>query len=306
MIPSLSRSTVCMLLALTAWAGNALYAWGTLDGPLKYWSPAIVAGAMIAYLVIHGRQRYSGAQLLGFAVIVFLVGWFFETLSVLTGFPFGNYHYTELMAPFLGHVPVSVMPAYCVMGYASWSMARILLNRMHGEADAVLRFAAPAVAALLMVVWDLSMDPLRATVEQRWVWLDGGPHFGVPMENYFGWALVTWIMFQAFALFIAPGSPAATRLPAREVRRYWLSVPVIYAAFAVEYVLNPLLFEESGRVAMVEGIELPVGDIYAEVAVLAATSMLPLALLGALFVRRAFSAGEGTGHAASLPVRRGR
>nr|WP_246188704.1 carotenoid biosynthesis protein [Nitratireductor arenosus] len=242
---------------------------------------------MIAFFVIHGRQLYSGRQLLAFAVTVFLVGWFFETVSVLTGFPFGNYHYTELMAPFLGHVPVSVMPAYCVMGYVSFSMARILLNRIGGRPDAMLRFGVPVVASLLMVAWDLSMDPLRATIEQRWVWLDGGPHFGVPVENYFGWAFVTWIMFQAFTLFLGRG--AANRLvpPSAETVRYWLSVPVIYLAFAVEYVLNPVFGATGARAVAVNGLEIPVAEIEAEIAFLTATTMIPLAFLAIARLRRA-------------------
>ncbi|MVA98169.1 carotenoid biosynthesis protein [Nitratireductor sp. CAU 1489] len=284
---TVATPTICLALAFAAWAGNALYAAGEPGGELKYWSPALVAGAMIAFFVIHGRQLYSGRQLLAFAVTVFLVGWFFETVSVLTGFPFGNYHYTELMAPFLGHVPVSVMPAYCVMGYVSFSMARILLNRIGGRPDAMLRFGVPVVASLLMVAWDLSMDPLRATIEQRWVWLDGGPHFGVPVENYFGWAFVTWIMFQAFTLFLGRG--AANRLvpPSAETVRYWLSVPVIYLAFAVEYVLNPVFGATGARAVAVNGLEIPVAEIEAEIAFLTATTMIPLAFLAIARLRRA-------------------
>ncbi|PSM16886.1 MULTISPECIES: carotenoid biosynthesis protein [Nitratireductor] len=281
-----ATATICLVLAFAAWAGNAFYAAGVPGGELKYWSPALVAGAMIAFFVVHGRQLYSGRQLLAFAVTVFLVGWFFETVSVLTGFPFGNYHYTELMAPFLGHVPVSVMPAYCVMGYVSFSMARILLNRLGGRPDAVLRFGVPIAASLLMVVWDLSMDPLRATIERRWVWLDGGPHFGVPIENYFGWAFVTWIMFQAFTLLLGRGRAKTLALTPAETARYWLSVPIIYLAFAVEYVLNPVFAASGAQAVSVNGLEMAAGEIEAQVALLTATTMLPLAVLAIARLRR--------------------
>ncbi len=280
-------ATTCMTLAFAAWTGNALYAAGAPGSGLKYWSPALVAGAMIAFFVIHGRQLYSGRQLLAFAVTVFLVGWFFETVSVLTGFPFGNYHYTELMAPFLGHVPVSVMPAYCVMGYVSFSMARILLNRLGGRPDAVLRFGVPIAASLLMVVWDLSMDPLRATIERRWVWLDGGSHFGVPVENYFGWAFVTWIMFQAFTLLLGRGRAKSLALTPAETARYWLSVPIIYLAFAVEYVLNPVFAASGARAVSVNDLEMAAAEIEAQIAFLTATTMLPLAIFAVVRLRRA-------------------
>lgn len=276
----------CLGLGLAAWFGNALYALGAPGGLLKEWSPALVASAMIAYLVVHGRRTYSGRQLLSFVVLVFLIGWFFETVSLMTGFPVGNYHYTELMAPFLGHVPVSVMPAYCVMGYASWSMARLLLARTEWSPDNVLRFGVPVLAAMLMVVWDLSMDPLRATVEGRWVWSGGGVHFGVPLENYIGWAFVTWIMFQSFALvYTSRYEPPARRVPASARRYLWLSVPLVWAAFAGEYLLNPFVSERVDFV-MVDGAVMSVAEIFASIAFLTATTMLPLALLGVFAAMR--------------------
>ena len=286
---------VCLGLGLAAWIGNALYALGEPDGLLKAWSPALVAGAMIAFLVIHGRRTHSGRQLFVFVLTVFLVGWFFETVSVMTGFPFGNYHYTGIMGPFVGHVPVSVMPAYCVMGYASWSLARLLLARTDMEADAAFRFGVPALAALLMVVWDLSMDPLRATVEGRWVWLDGGPHFGVPVANFFGWALVTWIMFQSFALIVsARPEPPARPLPAGARGLYWMSVPVVWAAFAGEYLLNPLIAPDAHTV-LVEGAGVPAAELFGAIALLTATTMMPAALLGVFAALRLAAAGGEAG-----------
>jgi putative membrane protein len=281
-----SNVTACIVLALVAWIGNGLYAFGDSGGALKYWSSALVAGAMIGFLIVHGRIIYTQRQLLGFTVAVFAVGWMFETLSVISGFPFGNYHYTDAMAPFLGNVSVYVLPAYWVMGYVSWSMSRILLNRLDAEVDATLQFGAPVLASGLMVLWDLSMDPLRATVEQRWIWQDGGPHLGVPIANYFGWAFVTWVMFQSFAILLTFwGRNTATPAPA-VARRYWLSVPLIYVAFAVEYLVNPIAAAGSQATVAVNGIPTPVIGIFTVVAQLTAVTMIPVALLAAFLVMK--------------------
>ena len=294
-----ARGSLCVALALAACAGNAVYAFGGPGGAIKYWSPAIVASALIGFTIVHGRGSYSGRILLTFAVTVFLVGWSFETLSVLTGFPFGNYHYTPPMAPFLGHVPVFVMPAYCVMGYVSWSMARIFLSRTNGETDALLRWGAPIVAAALMVVWDLSMDPLRATVEQRWIWLDGGGHLGVPFENYVGWALVTWVMFQSFAVLLPRRTPVDAPRPAGTLG-YWLSVPLAYASFATEYLLNPFFAGDTAAAVLVNGAPTPVADIFGQVAIISAATMVPLALLAAVLTWRSWHAAADAPAAAVL------
>jgi uncharacterized membrane protein len=291
----LTGGSLCLAFAFAACVGNAVYAFGEPGGVLKQWSPALVAGALTAFMLVHGRRMYQGRLLLSFATSVFLVGWVFESLSILTGFPFGSYHYTELMAPFLGHVPVFVMPAYCLMGYVAWSMARILVGRLQGGADRVLRWVCPLVAAALMVVWDLSMDPLRATVEQRWVWRGGGTHFGVPLENYLGWAFVTWMMFQAFALALPRRVDAGASTGPRRALRYRLSVPLAYASFTAEYLLNPFVAAQAGDIVLVNGSTVPLPQFYAEVAVLAASTMLPLALLAAVLAWRADAAVVGTG-----------
>ena len=231
---------LCLFLVALAWLGNAIYAWGEPDGLLKKYSPALVASAMIAFVLLHGSHQWGKRRVLSFAVTIFCVGWAFETLSIHTGFPFGNYSYGENMWPFFGHVPVAVMPAYWVMAYVCWSLALLLRKRINGPMDRNFIIGVPIIGAMLMVVWDLSMDPLRAIAEQRWHWHDGGSYFGIPLTNFFGWFFVTWVMFQIFAfLVLKTGCNAPSRI-AVDNRKYWLSVPLMYLAFPMEYLLNPI------------------------------------------------------------------
>ena len=275
---TINSGRVCLLLVAAAWIGNALYAAGVPDGWLKMYSPALVAAAMIYFLIYHGRRAEGGPSIFRFVIAVFLIGWIFETVSIRIGIPFGHYHYTDLMWPFLGHVPVSVMPAYCVMGYVSWATARCIVGLGHRSARLLSAIALPVLAAALMVIWDLSMDPLRATVEGRWVWHNGGPHFGIPLLNFVGWFVVTLMMFSAYALFRSTGS-APERPPDEETNlAFRLSAPLMYLAFPVEYCLNPFWSQDVSVVAVNDAL-VPVADIQADVAALTATTMLPIAIL---------------------------
>jgi hypothetical protein len=47
------------------------------------------------------------------------------------------------------------------------------------------------------------MDPLWSTVIHAWIWHDGGPWFGVPVSNYFGWYLTCLVFYLGFALYLA-------------------------------------------------------------------------------------------------------
>lgn len=266
-------------LPLIAWAGNALYALGEPHGWIKEYSPALVASALIAYVILHGRQRYGWHVLGRFVLIVFAIAWIFETMSVITGFPFGNYHYTEVMAPYLWHVPVFVLPAYALMGYASWSLATLLLQRRDATPDLLTCLLAPLLAAAAMTAWDLSMDPLRATFEGRWIWLDGGAHLGVPTSNYFGWFGVTWLMFQSFAAYLWWRSERCLPKPVQS-RIYWASVPLAYSAFAGEYLLNPFVGTASQEMVLINHAFAPAHALFTQVAWLCGVTMIPLALLG--------------------------
>lgn len=272
-------------LPLIAWAGNALYALGEPQGWIKDYSPALVASALIAYVFLHGRARYGGRALGRFVLIVFVIAWISETISMITGFPFGNYHYTEIMAPYLWHVPVFVLPAYALMGYASWSLACLVLDRCSAHPDRFALLGVPLLAATAMVIWDLSMDPLRATLEGRWVWLDGGAHLGIPISNYLGWFGVTWLMFQSFAayLYLRP----ERRFPKLvRSRLYWASVPLAYSAFAGEYLLNPVVGSSQLELIRINQTLVPASSLYADVAALCLFTMIPLAALGLVMALR--------------------
>jgi putative membrane protein len=62
-----------------------------------------------------------------------------------------------------------------------------------------------------MVAWDLAMDPIWATFAKAWIWRDGGPYFGVPVSNFFGWFLKIYVIYQAFAFYVRGTRPAVSR-----------------------------------------------------------------------------------------------
>jgi uncharacterized membrane protein len=132
-----------------------------------------------------------------------------------TSLPFGSYHFqASQFSLWVGRVPLLVGMLYFGVGLLSWLIAGILLD---GRGDAMLR---PVTAAGLMVLWDLVMDPSFSTIGKVWVWHEGGAIFGVPLLNFAGWVLTTWLMFQLFALALRRmpesdgGAPRSAQLAA--------------------------------------------------------------------------------------------
>jgi len=58
------------------------------------------------------------------------------------------------------------------------------------------------IASFVMTAWDLSMEAVWADVDHGWVWRDGGSYYGVPISNFLGWLLTTYVFYQLFAFYI--------------------------------------------------------------------------------------------------------
>jgi len=163
----------------------------------------LVAAIGIVIASVAGVMALGLFRVLLFLAIVLPVTLSIENIGVATGFPFGDYHFqASQFSLWVGRVPLLVGMLYFGVGLLCWLIAGILLK---GRGEVMLR---PVIAAGLMVLWDLVMDPSFSTIGKVWIWHEGGVFFGVPLRNFAGWFLTTWIMFQLFALALrrVPGS----------------------------------------------------------------------------------------------------
>jgi len=190
---------------------------------------------MAAFALLHAAQRYGWKGAVAFATICLVVSNIFENLGVATGFPFGNYHYTDALGPKLGYVPLMIGPAYLGVGYMSWVIGTILVGDVKRGAGALSTFATPFIAAFVMVLWDLSLDPGAATDGKWWIWHDGGGFFGVPLQNFLGWYLTVFVFMQLFALYLRDQGPQAP--PAQPKAYFWQAI-VMYALVALNFVAS--------------------------------------------------------------------
>ena len=244
---------------------------------------ASVTGAPILTLVntvvltvftfAHGVRRYGWRRFLLFFGIVFVVSWSYESLSVLTGFPFGNYNYTDnFIGPWIGLVPLMIMPAYFSMGYLSWTIATVLLDKRDAAVKGSEIVLLPLLASFVMVFWDLSMDPMNATIGQFWVWHDGGAYFGVPFVNFMGWFLCVFTFYFLFALVLRDRNSSQTQVTIRN-RAFWVLPVLMYDTRTIQYFLNALL-QENRPVTAPDGQVWWTGDIYQSLALVSLFTMI--------------------------------
>jgi putative membrane protein len=142
-----------------------------------------------------------------------------------------------MLGPKLGHVPVLIPLAWFMMIYPAWVTARALLRGVDTRTAAGIA-ALALVAAMVMTAWDTVMDPGMAAAG-NWVWERGGPYFGVPLRNYSGWLLTTFVVYCGAGLIwrLTESQAAKTRGAARGVSAAFAGLPVIvYTVHGVRYV----------------------------------------------------------------------
>jgi putative membrane protein len=214
---------------------------------------AVVLLLSVAFALIHGALRYGWSGIAVFIVISLVVSNILENTSILTGFPFGHYHYTDVLGPKLFLVPVLIGPAYFASGYLAWVLANVLIGDVRREANTFTVVAVPFVASFLMVMWDLTLDPRASTIQHQWIWEQGGGYFGVPLTNYLGWFFTVYVFLQLFALFVR-FRPSASEVARTLPTPYYAQALVMYAVIGLTPVLTFLVGGSNSQVTDAAGV----------------------------------------------------
>ena len=182
--------------------------------------------------------------------------WVIETVGVGSGMPFGRYHYARSVTylqcpavsdscpdnasathhiPLLAGVPLIVLLAWFMMGYATFVLARVVTRRR------LLRWLW---ATTMLAAWDLYLDPqfiLDPHLQHGWwLWHDGSPALpglpGIPVSNYLGWLLAAGVL--QFVLHTATGREDAATPTALDAPTVFLAWTWLGGAAAVAVILG--------------------------------------------------------------------
>ena len=197
------------------WASVVALALFIYDGPIRGLVPAAglpalpgglngLTSLLVVFSLCHA-VHVLGARHAGFFFVASaVVSWVFEQVGVMTGLVYGPYHYTTVLGPMLGDVPLLIPGAWFMMIYPSYVIAGLLVDGRpfgtRGGFPHVVWLAA--VGAAVMTAWDVVVDPiLSGPAFRAWVWERGGPYFGVPIQNYVGWLVTTFTVYAFYRGF---------------------------------------------------------------------------------------------------------
>ena len=151
--------------------------------------------------------------------VIFLIfssfaGFAAEVLGTNTGFPFGDYGYSELLGSKLLGVPVVVPLIWFVISYITLSILLGAFHIIHRPAGATLSISA--LAAFGAMAWDLLIDPMF-TSYGYWTWSASQPIVsprlsGVPLTNFLGWFVLVFVVISLYLGFMK----GSTMIPRRK------------------------------------------------------------------------------------------
>jgi putative membrane protein len=237
---------------------------------------------LVAFALLHGSERYGNKGIAIFVVVCLVVSNIFENLSIVTGFPFGHYHYSEVLGTKLFLVPMTIGGAYFGAGYLSWTVSLILLGRTNKPIDTFGRWALPTVASFLMASWDFMLDPSASTVDHEWIWQNGGGFFGVPFQNYLGWLLTVFVFFAIFSGYVASRRLTDASAANPFSRGFWAQSIVMYALLGVRNFLTYFVPSANTRVLDATGHVWMLHDIRETAALVAIFTIFTFSILAAL------------------------
>lgn len=159
---------------------------------------------LLLFSLLHASYALGWRHTLVFFGITAVVSWAFEQVGVATGAVYGPYYYTDFLGFKLGHVPLLIPLAWFMMIYPSYVIANLIAqDRPTGSPRGLGGLLWLAfLSAMVMTAWDLVVDPFLSGPEvAAWVWTEGGPYFGIPVQNFIGWMLTTFTVYTLYRLY---------------------------------------------------------------------------------------------------------
>ncbi|HVV01658.1 MAG TPA: carotenoid biosynthesis protein [Verrucomicrobiae bacterium] len=145
-------------------------------------------------------RRLPAQNVLLASAIILLISAGVHGFGSMTGMPFGPYLYMREAGPELFRIlPWAVPFLWLIALLNGRGVARLIVRPWRKTRN--YGFWVIGIAVLLVVIFDLGLEPFAARVRRYWVW--GPSHaglywYGAPWLNFVGWAL-TALLILAFA-----------------------------------------------------------------------------------------------------------
>jgi putative membrane protein len=219
--------------------------------------------AFLAVYLVAAVTHLGWRTTVGFTVIAYLISFVSEYVSINYGFPYGWYYYIDTTSSrelWIAGVPFFDSLSYVFLAYCSYATALFVVSPLKGwrwnlvtlETRRLRRsLSVLLLGALFQVFLDIIVDPV-ALQGKRWFlgqiygYREAGVHFGVPLSNYLGWLLVSFLLVLALQRIDARTTRGGVERPAGIANLPFRSLlgPILYLSVIVFNLTVTLLIGE--------------------------------------------------------------
>ena len=131
----------------------------------------------LAALLLGRRLGWASLRIISIPLLcVWLASLCVEAFGTRTGLPFGAYAYSRTLGAFLpGGVPWTVPLSWTTASLSAYLLVSLRLPGPRSWRRRIL------TTSLLLLAWDLSLDPAMSCLSDYWTWKTEGSWFGVPV-----------------------------------------------------------------------------------------------------------------------------
>ena len=187
-----------VLLVLTAIAYPLTDDGGTVRDAVTWM--IVLLGSTVS--VVHATVSRGARTGAGVLLVTAATAVVFEAVGLATGFPYGEYTYSDDLGPTLLGVPFLVPLAWLMMAWPSWLLAGRLTRDVRSGRR---RPARLGVAAAVFAAWDVVLDP-QMVQAGYWTWAHPRPGLPgidtVPLTNLAGWLLAGLVLMALLDLLV--------------------------------------------------------------------------------------------------------
>lgn len=171
------------------------------------------AYCVFGFVLLHSSVSLGKIKTTILFIITLSFGLISEFIGVKFGLIFGHYYYNPAFSPFFfGTVPLMTVISWAIIIYMSYTITNIILRgfitkkpNIHTQRILLvipLIIILSSIDGLIAVNLDMILDPVAASHQLAgWIWLGGGPYFGIPISNFIGWFLVTFSATIIFRIY---------------------------------------------------------------------------------------------------------
>jgi uncharacterized membrane protein len=184
-----------------------------------------IGHVVLAGLVIVARLLpAAGLRWLPAFGALYLISLSAELAGTSVGLPFGEYSYSPLLGTaWFGKVPLVIPLSWFCMAVPSYAFAALAFPAsgpasgggtggasapsagrtslgVRGSRKVGNRWVARVAAgSLVLLAWDLALDPAMSYATRYWIWGADGPYYGMPWLNLLGWYVTGLLLMGALA-----------------------------------------------------------------------------------------------------------